>query len=467
MNTFYISKDKIWLLRNEWAKFEIAPSVYKTIIEWCYNQPLHQSLEDYLLNNDIVRKSGIYRDGGKEWLKKNKDKLQATDLEGFYVTFLHELLHIICHAQIERPGTTLWNTRSVDPTSVEYCLKFTKEFRNHLSHAKEKAVLDDWLQKLQYHIVQGLEIAAVLYGVTDTEKQRKISEVKQAFDQLIEDTTSTPERRIVFIEKCFTNLGRSVLENLIQSTVTLAGKCLINVSIDEVFYIIRMSRKKIEHELTLDESGKQSSTVVFPCSEILDHLTGTTTIVSAGAGSGKTTLMRKIFMDILQVNKQPLAETRCFKGAGNFTLPQYIECRSERSCTLLQYVRNLYLKFLFEFTDEEILRTFEMLKGLIFLVDGYDEADQPRRDLIKEVVLFCDRSKGHARCLISSRVEAANWLVNQLSKSSIGCRSLTFEKITDPADKQKFLQNYCKYFKTNYPNTFRIFYLFIYFIFIY
>ena len=107
MSTSYISKDKIWLLRNEWAKFEITPMIYKTIIEWCYNKPLHQSLEDYLVTNDIVRKSGYFKDEktGKEWLKKNKDKLQATDMEGFDVTFLHELLHIICHALIERPGT--------------------------------------------------------------------------------------------------------------------------------------------------------------------------------------------------------------------------------------------------------------------------------------------------------------------------------------------------------------------------
>ena len=338
-------------------------------------------------------------------------------------------------------------------------MKFAKEFRNHLSHEKEKAVLDDWLQKLQENIVQGLESAAVLYGVADTEKKEKISEVKRAFDQLIEDTTSTPERRIMFIKSCIENLGRNELENLVQSKVPLPDNYLINASIDEVFYIITMSRKKEEHELTpdVDDSGKESNRVVFPCSEILDHLTGTTTIVSAGAGSGKTTLMRKIFIRyICNANRQPSAATKCFKGAGNFTLPQYIECRSESSCNLLEYLRKLYRNFLFEFSDEEILRAFEMLSGLIFLVDGYDEADQPRRVFVKEVVEFCERSNGKSRCLISSRVEAANRLVSQLSPSSIRCRSLTFEKITDPADQQKFLQNYCNYFKENYPNTYRI-----------
>ena len=84
--------------------------MYITIIEWCWTKLPEETLEDYLIKNDLVRKSGI-KNGGKDFLKKNKDKLKATNIKEFDVTFLHELLPIVCHAHIENPGTELWESK--------------------------------------------------------------------------------------------------------------------------------------------------------------------------------------------------------------------------------------------------------------------------------------------------------------------------------------------------------------------
>ena len=446
----------LWMMRNDYGKFDIAPMAYITIITWCFDKQPNETFEDYIVRNNLLTKSGIYKEGGKNWLKKNKEKLQETDMASYDVTFLHELLHIICHQEIVSPGTTIWDAKWTDPTTVEYYLKLIKEFRNDVSHGRNKAIQDTLLDNLRNDIVKCLEIAASLYGVDERERKERIAEVERAFDTLIEDTTSSPERRAQFIRDWLIKRGREEVAKLVRETVPLADDYNINIVIDEVFHILKLSREKEDSERTTGnmDGEPDADKVIFSCSEILSNLKGCTVVLGGEAGSGKTTLMRKILIDILKANGES-SENGCFKDAHTFTLPLHIECSSEKSGNLIEFARKTFPNRLYEYSDGEIRRALDMIPNLIFLVDGFDEVGQIGRELIDEVIEFCRTNERGAVCIISSRFEATSQLVRKLSKESVKYQFVSLRKITGTDEQNEFLNKYSQYFMRKYPCTFR------------
>ena len=75
----------------------------------------------------------------KEWIKRSQSKLNKKDLTDFDVTFLHELLPVLCSGKIAKPGTAEYEIRLQDPDSVEFLIKIVKGLRNDVSHVSSRA----------------------------------------------------------------------------------------------------------------------------------------------------------------------------------------------------------------------------------------------------------------------------------------------------------------------------------------
>ena len=419
------------------AKFEIASDVYKTIISWYWTKRPKETIEEYIKRIDKYQENKKFMDH-----HDNINKLKKNELNTYDVTFLHKLLPIICYDKISKTGSRKNKERMRDREKIECHLKFIKEFRNDISHEREKAMDEEQLNKLRKHSIDCLSIAAKFCGVDNKTKQDKISKILADFDKLFEDT-ATPETRDEVIKSALIIRGRREITKATRRFVPLSDDYRINIDIDKVFYVIDLSYQRNQDEDCMGSRTDLDATekITFKCSKIFLHMTESVTILSGDAGSGKTTLIRKLFNDILR-STEDHSWKGCFDGVERFKLPLYIECRTEKSVCLAELMRNHFLKQMDGFNDNKVSRTLDILDGIIFLIDGYDEAKDTCKELVAEVARYCHASQKRAFCIISSRVESAKHLMSILSNSSVNFHCLSFEKITDENDQKYFLQKY-------------------------
>ena len=442
-----LSEDYLYMLRNAVGSHELGPLVYILIIEAVWSKKKDETIGEYIQTNNLLEACGMKESVRNKWLSDNSEKLKEKDVRSFDITFLSVLLPIICHPQICRQGVEEWKTRVNDPTKIEHFLNLIKEFRNDNAHERKKAVQNARLSKLQSDMLKCLELAAQLYGLGQSVEDEWIGRVNDGFSKLIEDTSSTPERRAKFVSDCLIKYGHEEMENMARRTITYGNvHNKMTLLIDDIFYVLEFSCavEKIGNT-QLGQHGEKESAAsterfTFKCYEVFENDKKAIIIISGEAGSGKTTVFRKIFGDIVRAKGGHCVSS--FTGIDRFRLALYIECRSEISCNLTEFMGNNFPKWVLPYQSSEVLMALNSIDGLLFLIDGYDEADDVRRNLVQEVIQLCNRSRGRALCIISSRVEAANLLAEKLSDDSVGYDHFSFEKITSPKDRIIFLEKY-------------------------
>ena len=377
-------------------------------------------------------------------LKEFRNKLGRMDLTVVDVTFLHSLVPVVCFDKMAHPLTREYNKRLTDPSTLEHNLKSVKDTRNDICHDEARAVQDYVFDQLKTSILNCLEIAAQNFSIDDLAKQEKVREVNEAFAGIINDTTSTPERLVQFIRDWLISDGRDEIARTVRESVPLADNYSVIVPVDDIFYELQLScRETSDDKLTTHK-------ISFKCFEIFRHIHENIAILYGEAGSGKTTLIRKMFCEFLKSEADN--PNLSFTGVNRFALPLFIECRSENSSSLVQYLKNIFNKQLYQYTDSVVLKAIDCFEGIAFFIDGIDEANRNCQDLIEDVVKYCKTNKQHSFCFITSRVEAGSIFEAKLSMESVKSSAISIEKIVNQNEQIGFLKKYCNSLHTNNSN---------------
>ena len=207
MSDHISDKDNFIIVRNIKAIHYVLPDVYNVIIDWeMGNKTSYTDFDEFMDKNKIVDKR-ILAKSEEKWLKNNDNHLKDMKFDNFDVTFLHQLVHIICRKNLSAMGTKEWEDKVKVPGSLESCLKSLKEFRNNLSHDKEIISQPELFWKMKTKIIETLTCAAQLLD-KNTELDEVVHEVTEKLKKIENSSTFSHEERVEIIEKTFINRMR-------------------------------------------------------------------------------------------------------------------------------------------------------------------------------------------------------------------------------------------------------------------
>ena len=434
-------------MRNAVFVFRGGRVVYQNILHWQMQELGIHSIPQWVNNadvDDLLSECQIdgtnqrKREAFTKWLNDiKKDLRKIPDLKIADVTFLHKLLPCVCYNKVAHPHTQEYQNRLADPDTLEHKVQKIKNRRNGVFHEEETAASGVLFDQLKKEIIDCMEKAFEVFNVTPSEKASKMSEVNDLFNGIISDTSSSSERLKQFIIDWLLSEGLVEIAATVKEIVPLGDNYAVNMPIDPIFHILTLSCEA--------EGPKKLTTgrMFLKCSDIFQEIKENITIINGDPGSGKTMLLRKSYLEVLR-ELSVITGDQCFEGIGNFTLPLAVECRSENSGSLVEYFQRTFdkLEGLKPYVVREVINT---LKGLVFFIDGNDEANKAGKKLIDEITKYCSNKSHSASCYISSRNEAGAKLERVLSTKGIKCKSLVIEKITSLDDKESFLNKYSDY----------------------
>ena len=441
-----IDKDYVLIMRNAVAVFRAGRLMYLYMFEWQMKELACGSVPEWVRNisvDDLFSKCQIKEtDQKKNSFRKAFQAVKETlakipDLNVADVTYLHTLLPFVCFDKVAHPMTEEYNKRLADPDTLEHKVKKIKDKRNDVFHEEQTAASEQAFKSLKDNILDCLDKASVEFKITPSEKQSKVSAVNDLFRGIVNDTSTSNERLKRFITDWLISSGPREVGNTVKDSIPLGDDYSINVPIDPIFHIVTLSCEAV------GPNKFSAERMLFKCSEIFQHLRGNITIINGEAGSGKTMLIRKMFLETLR-NLGVIEGQECFKGVGNFILALFIECRSEKSSTLVEYLKFTFVQ-LKGLEDHVVLEVIDSMKGLVFFIDGNDEANVSCRNLIDDITKYCGNEKHQSVCFVTSRNEAGAKLQRDLSSKSIKSTALVIEKITSLHDKKSYLRKYSGY----------------------
>ena len=420
-----VAEDLLQGGRNAFAVFYCATLPYKIILSWVWDKLDHETIEDFCHREDIFSKNGMKSKEKKDWLKKNAKEIKKHHLEELDVTFLHDFLPLVCHQMIAGPKNSQYKDLKEDPTTVEFSLKTVKDMRNKTFHNLKRLTDGTLINELKNSIYSCLEVAGHLYGKNNQEINDAKSLVDNKFKEIDRKSFSPNDYcRLIHDEilpKC-ENLIREEVENFHPLLFDCPKKDLNFLDLFQEIYLAEVGGRNNEQKIVSSHQLLKANLEKF-------------TVISGDPGCGKTTLLRTLLIAVANKN-----ETFC--NSGYVSLPIHITCRDDRCDNLGDLLRTRFPGFFDLFDNRDILAAL-VKRGVIFLVDGYDEVNENSKKLVKDVISFCQNPRTYdVKCVITGRPQSINDIKRDFTRSFVNTQHFELEKLYQFEDKIRFIKGF-------------------------
>ena len=440
-----IDEEDLNVSRNMTAMFECAPFPYILLIIWTWEKLCNETIEEFVIRKDILTHNNIKGRDAKSWWKRNGQKIKSNNMTGWDVTFLHEFLPMVCERKFMKPGGQDYEVKIRDTNSVEYLLKTIKELRNNVCHVRKNTVSQNVVANLQDLIKKCVEKGGQDCGRQTSEIIREISIIESVF-RTIKNRTYTLKEKKQFIRDIMLSRCNEFLENELHNfRMLLPGYDNNLFDIHEMYCEVNLSQT-----YNSDNIGGRFSPVTkneFSSSQ-LGSLTQKFNIIGAESGSGKTTIMRMFYRNLLHELRDDVLDkiNNSRDDAQKYTLPVYIECRTVTCDNLEDFLIDTFSKKLGITEVDDLMNAFTLLGGVKFLIDGYDEINEKSRKLVESVIDYClDERRKNVQCIVTARVQASNDFAKLVQRKSSGFADIgrfRIERITDFDSKLRFIRKY-------------------------
>ena len=169
---------------------ECIPYVMAKIIEWGCPKRSDQSFEDYMKEIGVYTANKLRKFNGQEV------KLRKSDTAGLDVTFLYELIGLVCK-HIEPRGSDAWKVKQNDTASLEYLLRRATEFRNKLVHEEDTIKKPETMCDVERVCYQILDAGEYLYRRPAKESKEKLNEMFSRIKYLGSGNQSQKPARVI------------------------------------------------------------------------------------------------------------------------------------------------------------------------------------------------------------------------------------------------------------------------------
>ena len=392
---------------------------------WCSNKKQNQSFEDYLENDRSIPKLRF-----KNYFRATEDldKLKQTDYDNLDVTFLCQLLHALCDG-ISDVGK--WNKIS-DSTKLEYHLNLIKNLRNAVMHGPDgEAKNIHFPNKVENVALNVLDIAGRKFSRTDDE----INKVKDDVKKLISDIKSTvlteKEEGSLQYQRLIVPEGIPELRKKVQAFKANSSPYFHHIT---GFYYLNLS-----YQVEEDGHGSDKS---ISCKEIFKHAeeNGTKILIIEGqSGAGKTSLMKHIQADLLQIDGKP----RKFVGSEIYQIPLFFSCRSLTCRTIAELIQETFPSLSAKLELKDLEEVALSQTKCVFLVDGLDEMNDVSKEVVEHILRFLSNHT-EAICIFSTRPHTARNFEERLRSERLSFETLSLKELQTNVEQRNFLLESCE-----------------------
>jgi len=412
------------MLRNYKAVVEIIPFVYKKILELCCAKEDNQTYMEYL-NENVTSKEE------KKWVKNNQEKLRNTSCPDGDVSFLFSMISNVCR-NIIKPGTPEYEKAIKDPSSVEYLLKETKSQRNDVIHEKDKRSCPLIFDTIISTLNNLIESVSSRFKISD----HLIANYKREFKDLHEEIKGIDlmgKKKIKYLSKMIVDLGWHERKIVWEKNCSNIRSPFTNSS--------PLQRSSVYHDVSLSYvrrvAGNTKRDIInFPGSKLFCSTDNSLKIVQGLPGSGKTTLMKTVIENWLDVGDH----LSSFEGLDAFDLLVLLECRTNSSKTFPQLLKNNFPQSLSLISDDDIRKAIHLLKILV-IVDGYDEMKIESDSLFQEIIEMSSNSNS-ITVAVTTRPLAGSDLLKSINSREMNFDNITIEGFNDRSDQLEFIERY-------------------------
>ena len=390
----------------------IIPVVFSKIIEWGSKKTVDETYKQFM-----QREKGLTETALKE-LSLNSDdlrKLESKTCDNVDVSFLFKLLPLICD-DIERYDQKTWSTG--DENKLECLLeKLWIILHSVMSEPRTVDASPDTKDEVLKILLKILDVAGTKYSVTSEAIVKAVKEFLRRIHDILASVYS--EEEINYWEIRFF---------LSQAP----PKSLYSRKEPSPNYVAPL-------QLTLGSTKLKST-------NLLQHISNETHnffLIEGDRGTGKSFLLAETYTNALS--------SRTVLGSNAFDVAIFLKCNETFSETLADFIKDHfmetdlikkgYLNKINSPSADDIIRALKQMK-LLFLIDGFDEANESCLALLKEVVKLVKQNES-AKCLVSSRHYSSSEQESFFSLFGVRPQILQISKISSHKDQISFLKESC------------------------
>ena len=395
------------------------PAVLSIIVSWNRQKSSNQSFEEYLKNDRKVSNTKLKKNFNKDDLKK----LKQTTFAGFDLTFMCQLLPLLCDG-IADVGTPEW--KSNDEAKVETHLNKLREIRNAVMHEPEGAAVDHTLID-KVHVIADklLETAAAKYSIGATDVQKAKHEVKKIM-WAIRDVVMTEKEQIsIHLQRLILKDGirelRDKLELYKENTFPLPQHM-------KGFYSIQLIDK---------------DAIIIPCKDLLKYCNRSSSkrifIIQGQIGSGKSTLLKEIQKDIVRKK----GEKRIFEDSAALHIPLFFSCGTASIRSLAQLISQEFPCLSTKSKEGDFIIDIIGQMKCLFLVDGLDEISDHSKITVDEILALM-KNNNNAVCLFTSRLHSVALFQSKFDEAGFSFSTLKMKELESKEEQMNFLLATCE-----------------------
>ncbi|XP_047741492.1 uncharacterized protein LOC125179510, partial [Hyalella azteca] len=402
---------------------KVIPKVLRKVLEWgCKKEP-DQTYFEYI---SLKCKCNL-----KKLFQFHERQLDSTSSESYDTSMLYEVIPFACEG-VTKTRSCEWAKAKEDPTTLEYHLYRVKVLRNSVIHDPEgKGVSKNFITEVGRPLRDLILVSARKFNVDRDEAEEFCASVASDIQTVEEGIISCREKEVSAVLKAVRTQGK--IEMKAKREAYLTEECLpfsqIKVPLNEVFHSITLVCENTQREVNCNELFAETEEDSAQC-----------VVVQGAAGSGKSTLVKRIALDFLEI----AASDSIFHGLNLFGAILHIECRETKVSTLGQFVRNSFPLTLKIFTDFSQDAAEAVLNSrTLIIIDGMDNLTSITKELVKDVLKTFNGGEG-SRMLVTSRPSAAKDFIQDLEAASISHDCYSIKDISVNDEQLKFLRRYEK-----------------------
>ncbi|KAF2357376.1 P-loop containing nucleoside triphosphate hydrolase [Trinorchestia longiramus] len=422
-----LPQDEINRYRNAVLVQKLLPGALQTLLSWlCRERDENVKFLDFIKKKTNVSKTQLDK---KYFFYPTEIKmLEGTDASSFDVTLLVKLIKLLANIG----DCSHQDSKDHDDSSTECLLWKLKEFRNLVSHKIKTSSISEEI------FIQGEEILLKFFKVLDCNKfsvdEKILDEERQNLKRLFEGVVDTDaerqsiEQQIVFKTEAF-NESQSYWRVYCTSESVPFTEHVIKS--EKVFHPMEIYVR--EENLTEGLSVKESYEHMLM--RVNDDERRATVLIGE-AGSGKTTVVKNIVLQFLEIIDAEIDFVR------ELHLLLFLECRDRTTYSLEKAMMNNFPKACRKISTDvkEAVECFRFLGNLI-IIDGYDEVNDASSAVITEVLQLM-KSMSFCQLLFTTRPHRASHLKELLKSNGVLYKTFELVPLSEEEDQLKFLERY-------------------------
>ncbi|XP_071531968.1 uncharacterized protein [Panulirus ornatus] len=424
--------------------FKVGKTVMKWVFEWGY-QGGHP-IRNYLLSQPGYSRRKFKNDFNQDQRRKLTSST-PDDVGNYDISLLYTLLQLTCG--LADSTDPVW--KAFGP-SLENLLFRLKQLHDNIvleeQHLTQRS-LDTKLFELQELLENIYQSAAVRFGKSSQTVSQLCTELSQQFTDINAKIRETLQPADLLGLKQLQQEIQDYGEHIIQKIKKLGFKELaeqyqVICKIDPAPWLRRNVQFKPsltfidlqieEDEVVCGRPSQTEKTLGVKCEEILrvtrkDGSKPDVIIMTGEGGMGKTTLLKYLI-------EKWVSDQRSVNDLDQVDIMLYIQCRESGIRSFDQLLKQLLQKTLQRSCgDLDFFRDIILRLKTIILIDGYDEANEDSKILMKDILQVA----GKVRVIVTTRPGCGDHLV-PLIPSGKRCLDLLVKGIA-PKLRSQYVSN--------------------------